>query len=324
MISDEALMLEFQRGSREAFEELFERYRGPLFGFLRRRLTSRERAEDLTQETFLAVVQATTRCEPRTRRKTYLYGIAFHLLATEHRKLKTNPVPNPASGEHRDLAVAESPEAALWVREALQKLDPTEREILMLREYEQLSYAEIASVLRLPVNTVRSRLFRSRMAVKQYLEPANETPQRQGDNAMKLSTHPVSQDELMAYLDGELPVNQAAAVAAHLEHCRECQALAADLESVGRRLLEWQIETPSDQMSEPVHQALDCMAQPPPETRRLSLKRPWIWIAASAGILIALINYPWGTPPRFLSTDTSWQWRSGRNTTYCSRTPSCG
>ena len=56
MISDEALMLEFQRGSREAFEELFARYREPLYGFFHRRLASKDRAEDLAQETFLAVI----------------------------------------------------------------------------------------------------------------------------------------------------------------------------------------------------------------------------------------------------------------------------
>ena len=49
MNSDEALMLEFQKGSRPAFEELYARYQGPLYGFFRRRLDSRERAEDLAQ-----------------------------------------------------------------------------------------------------------------------------------------------------------------------------------------------------------------------------------------------------------------------------------
>ena len=62
----------------------------------------------------------------------------------------------------------------LWIRQALEKLDDSEREILMLREYEQLSYGEIADLLRLPLNTVRSRLFRSRMAMKGYLEPARD------------------------------------------------------------------------------------------------------------------------------------------------------
>ncbi|MGI9070405.1 MAG: sigma-70 family RNA polymerase sigma factor [Bryobacteraceae bacterium] len=60
------------------------------------------------------------------------------------------------------------------VRDALQKLGATEREILMLREYEVLSYSEIAEILRLPVNTVRSRLFRARMALKEHLEPATQ------------------------------------------------------------------------------------------------------------------------------------------------------
>jgi RNA polymerase sigma-70 factor (ECF subfamily) len=70
-----------------------------------------------------------------------------------------------------ELWTDSAPETALWVREALGKLDSSDREILMLREYEQLSYDEIAAVLRLPLNTVRSRLFRSRMALKQHLEP---------------------------------------------------------------------------------------------------------------------------------------------------------
>ncbi len=157
MISDETLMLEFQAGSREAFEELFARYRQPLYGFFRRRLESGERAEDLTQETFLAVIRATSRYEPRALVRTYLYGIALKMVAAERRKQSRNALPQPDT-------VRVAPEEALWVRQALERLDPAEREILMLREFEQLSYAEISELLRLPVNTVRSRLFRSRLA----------------------------------------------------------------------------------------------------------------------------------------------------------------
>jgi RNA polymerase sigma-70 factor (ECF subfamily) len=57
----------------------------------------------------------------------------------------------------------------------MEMLDAPEREILMLREYEQLSYSEIAELLRIPVNTVRSRLFRSRLALKSYLESEAKT-----------------------------------------------------------------------------------------------------------------------------------------------------
>jgi RNA polymerase sigma-70 factor (ECF subfamily) len=169
MISDEALMLEFQRGSREAFEELFARYREPLYGFFRRRLASKDRAEDLAQETFLAVIRAAVRYEPRALVKTYLYGIALKLLAAERRRRSGNE-PQLAP-EHEEPAQEAAHEESVWVRQGLEKLEANEREILMLREYEQLNYAEIAELLRLPVNTVRSRLFRARMALKELLEP---------------------------------------------------------------------------------------------------------------------------------------------------------
>src|SRR5580700_8595002 len=164
MTSDEALMLEFQGGSRAAFEELFARYRKPLYGFFGRRLNNPERAEDLVQETFLAVIRAASRYEPRALVRTYLYGIALKLLSAErrrHREVDADTEPS----------VTSRPDEALWVREALERLDANDREILMLREYEQLSYAEIAELLRIPLNTVRSRLFRSRIALKSYLEP---------------------------------------------------------------------------------------------------------------------------------------------------------
>lgn len=66
-------MLEFQGGSREAFEELFARYRDPLHGFFRRRLEGKERGSDLMQETFLAVLGASSRYQPRALVRTYLY-----------------------------------------------------------------------------------------------------------------------------------------------------------------------------------------------------------------------------------------------------------
>ena len=181
MTSDEALMLEFQAGSRAAFDELIARHHRPLHGFVARRLDSSERAEDLVQETFLAVIHAVSRYEPRASVRTYLYGIAFRLLATERRKVATRraiqqPAPEPATTGNT--------ESVLWVRQAMQKLDSQEREILMLREYDQLSYSEIGELLRIPVNTVRSRLFRARLALKIHLENSSDT-QRPGRRGMQ-------------------------------------------------------------------------------------------------------------------------------------------
>jgi RNA polymerase sigma-70 factor, ECF subfamily len=176
MTNDEALMLEFQGGSRAAFEELFARYRKPLYGFFGRRLNNSERAEDLTQETFLAVIRAVSRYEPRASVRTYLYGIALKLLAAERRRVFRNSAWSSALG----LGITEpstdrTPDSVLWVRQAMERLDASDREILMLREYEQLSYSDIAELLRIPINTVRSRLFRSRLILKSYLDSEAKT-----------------------------------------------------------------------------------------------------------------------------------------------------
>jgi len=170
MQTDEALMSEFQRGSRVAFDELFARYREPLYGFYRRRLAIPERAEDLTQETFLVVLRAGERYEPRALVRTYLYAIALKLLAGERRRQARDAVSDHAP----EPAMHSAADSCLWVQQALARLDPADREILMLREYEQLSYAEIASLLLLPLNTVRTRLFRSRIALRDSLEPSGK------------------------------------------------------------------------------------------------------------------------------------------------------
>ena len=172
MTSDEALMLEFQGGSRAAFEELFARHRKPLSGFFGPRLNNPERAENLAQETFLAVIRTASRYEPRALVRTYLYGIALKLLAAERRKFLTSSTLGQSAPEPKTDG---TPECVLWVRQAMEKLDAQEREILMLREYEELSYSDIAELLRIPLNTVRSRLFRSRLALKSYLESEAKT-----------------------------------------------------------------------------------------------------------------------------------------------------
>src|SRR5580704_17712511 len=109
MPTDEALMLAFQRGSREAFDELFARHHQALYGYFRRRLDSRERAEDLAQETFLAVIRSASRYQPRAMVRTWLYGIAMNLLSAERRR-------RPPEGQTGEMPVAAYSDASLWVR----------------------------------------------------------------------------------------------------------------------------------------------------------------------------------------------------------------
>jgi DNA-directed RNA polymerase specialized sigma24 family protein len=136
-MSDERLMLAVSQGSSEAFTELFHRYKQPVFGFFCRRVSDPANAAELT---FFALIRAAARYEPRALFRTYLYAIGFKILRAHRR--------------------------------AVEKLEPFDREIVMLREFEQLSYAEIADLLRLQLNTVRSRLFRARTALRDLLEPS--------------------------------------------------------------------------------------------------------------------------------------------------------
>ena len=165
---DERLMLRFRSGDTQAFTELFRRYSGPVYGFFRRRLENPSRAEELSQETFVAVLQGIHRYEPRSTFRTYLYGIAMRILMAERRKSARRESSSPCSAKQLQDSCTEE---AVWVQHAIEQLDPDHREILLLREYEQLAYGEMAVLLHLPVNTVRSRLFRARAALKDLLLP---------------------------------------------------------------------------------------------------------------------------------------------------------
>lgn len=167
--SDEQLMLAFSQGSTEAFTELFARYKQPLFGFFRRRVLDPAHAEELTQETFLALLRASSRYEPRALFRTYLYAIGFKILRAHRRKAAFRATFLGNASAFHEAAARDSADTSLLIRHAVAKLDATDREVLLLREFEQLSYAEIADLLQLPVNTVRSRLFRARMALRDLL-----------------------------------------------------------------------------------------------------------------------------------------------------------
>ncbi len=172
--SDEQLMLAFSKGSSHAFAELFSRYKQPIYGFFRRRVAESTQAEELTQETFIALLRAAACYEPRALFRTYLYAVGFKILRAHRRKAAFRATFFGQRNSAPDPAKQDATESGLSVRRAVEKLEAMDREILLLREFEQLSYAEIADLLQLPLNTVRSRLFRARTALRNLLEPPAE------------------------------------------------------------------------------------------------------------------------------------------------------
>ena len=101
--------------------------------------------------------------------------------------------------------------------------------------------------------------------------------------------HPVGKEELMAYLDGELPVGRAADIAAHVEQCAECRALAADLRLVSERLAAWTVEPAAARLSESVKAATEKHFRgrkvQAPQFASLPSPRPliprWVWMVAT-------------------------------------------
>jgi len=115
----------------------------------------------------------------------------------------------------------------------------------------------------------------------------------------------VDPEELMAYLDGELPVERARECAAHLEQCRECQALAADLKSLYQQMNAWQVGAAPESLDRAVRSAIEADRHLPrhKEKEMFSLakpswRRPWMWAAAYAGAALVLIGF--GTIYSFL------------------------
>jgi Domain of unknown function (DUF4349)/Putative zinc-finger len=114
---------------------------------------------------------------------------------------------------------------------------------------------------------------------------------------MRKSDHPIEQEELMAYLDGELATERAAAAAVHLEGCRECQSLAADLQSVSRRMMAWEVEEPDLQIMPALAAALAARGRAVPLSSRfwrpLLRVRPWVWgLAGACVVALVIVSSP--------------------------------
>jgi len=142
-------------------EQLYLESREALTSYFQRRHGSIQTAEDLLQETFLRLMRQVDRCLTASSPRGYLFGIARHVSADAWRRMKPEiEIPEPAVPDAR-LAAA---------RETIASLPALQREILDLRFQHDLSYAEIAGALEIPVGTVRSRLHNALAMLREQLE----------------------------------------------------------------------------------------------------------------------------------------------------------
>jgi RNA polymerase sigma-70 factor (ECF subfamily) len=171
--TDEELLAAFQQGDAGAFEALLRRHRAPLFTFLLRMLGDREKAEDLAQETFLRIVKGAAAWEQRARFQTWLYTIARNLCVDQSRRDRFRKADSlDAQGPDDEPAMIDSvpgseaaPDRAAQnarlrpvLQKALLSLPPEQREVFVLREQAGVPFKEIAAMVGVNENTVKSRM----------------------------------------------------------------------------------------------------------------------------------------------------------------------
>jgi RNA polymerase sigma-70 factor (ECF subfamily) len=171
--TDAELVERMASGDRDAFAALFRRHHATVFRFSRQMLGSREAAEDVTQEVFIALVQTAARYDQsRGSLSTYLYGIARNLVCQRHRRNRLRNEVDVDGIDHDGspvLAVSSDPVDELSrarligsLRQAILGLPVHYREAIVLCELNSLSYEEAAAVVGCPIGTIRSRLSRAR------------------------------------------------------------------------------------------------------------------------------------------------------------------
>jgi len=169
--SELALARRIASGDREALAELYQQYQRPLFRFLCQMTPDRGVAEEVLQDTMIAVWRSAGAFEGRSLLRTWLFGIARR---QAHNTLRRRGV--PLAEEAETAATAPGPEDEVMARldveelsKAVQQLSLVHREVLALAFVSGLGYQEIAAVLEVPEGTVKSRLSNARRALRGML-----------------------------------------------------------------------------------------------------------------------------------------------------------
>ncbi len=165
-----------RRGDPRAFEELVIAYQHRVFGVALRMLRNRGEAEEIAQEVFLRVHRAVGDFRGEAKLSTWLYAITSRLclnrLASGERRMAREGEESleRLRADADPAAHAERGELEAALQRAITELPEERRVVVVLRDFEGLSYEEIAAALDLPLGTVRSRLHRARTDLKEKLE----------------------------------------------------------------------------------------------------------------------------------------------------------
>jgi RNA polymerase sigma-70 factor, ECF subfamily len=234
--TDQKLLKAVQAGDEPALRELLERHAPSVFRFAMKMCRHRDDAEDVAQETLLAAVRGAKDVRETTSFATWLYAVARNFCIKMRRRQKLQPSRDastddasmdPASEHGAPDEDASAHELAVALDRAVGKLDDKYREVIVLRDIEGLSAAEVAEVLGITVEAVKSRLHRARSDVRANLgrfEPVPDSPAVPRDApCAEIGT------TFSRYLEGEIGPAACAAMQRHVEGCTSCSSVCEGL-----------------------------------------------------------------------------------------------
>lgn len=190
--TDQQVVAWARNGSEGAYRELIRRYQRPVFSLIYRIVRDRELAEDLTQETFIKVLNAIDRYKPQFKFSSWIFKIANNAAidqlrrkeldtlslegrpdATTQDRLEATAIQVGDSGES-PLEEVEARELGSAIERAIAQLRPEYRACIILRHVEGRPYDEIAKILDLPLGTVKTYIHRARAELQEALAPLRE------------------------------------------------------------------------------------------------------------------------------------------------------
>ncbi len=172
-LTDEQLLERIQHGEAKAFTQLYEQYKTRLYSYCLRLLRNSRAAEDAVQETFVKVHAGCNSVRSFQSLRAWIFTIARNEAFGILRRAKIDLVEEDGQVWETEtpLELLIRSEVKDIVQHFLGELKPEYREVLILREYENLSYAELASITSSTESAVKSRLFKARKALVKKLQP---------------------------------------------------------------------------------------------------------------------------------------------------------
>ena len=180
-VTDEELIARFQRGDLYAYDLIVKRYKDQLLNFAYRFLGDLEDSEDIVQETFLRVFRKKEAYKSIAKFSTWIYTITGNLAKTELRRRKRRKlfsisglgfedkdfeIPDLKRGPEEDADTIVKEE---MVQKAIDSLSDKFKEVIILRDIQELSYEEISTIAKIPLGTVKSRVNRGRLKLQEKL-----------------------------------------------------------------------------------------------------------------------------------------------------------